>query len=719
MKSIQSLLLNLLIGLNVFILFFLLFESRIVVPVAFQLVGRMHPLLLHFPIVLLVLAWLLACFGNRLNLQQAITWRFVHAMLFASAWSAAITVVAGLLLSKEGGYEGNGFLWHKWMGVALCFMVTALLWYHWQMRNKESKYDRTFLAGLNLSLVALILVGHFGASLTHGEDYLLEPLRRNEQKTLNVETAVVFPDLVYPILQAKCLGCHSKNKAKGGLILADTSAVLKGGENGPLLVKGSAEESLIIQRLLLDLDHEHRMPPKGKPQLTPEELALIKAWVISGADFNRPLSAMPLDDTLYHLAEAVYGPAAKESYDFPAADAKTIAALNTPYRTVKPLSHASPALAVGFYGKAFYTKQSLQELSPINRQIVSLTLSGMPLSAEDRETLASFVNLRELILNNTPVDDTWGELLGQLLKLHKISLSSTSITETGLTRLLSAPDLRTVYVWNTGIGADVLERLQQEHQEVRIERGYVDDGNVVLPLNEPLITPASGFFRDEVQIALSHPIPGVELRYTVDGSEPDSLHSMVYDTPYRVKSAVDIKVKAYKTGWLSSSKVVRSFHRSGYTPHQVSLMDRPHPQYRGRETLTLFDLESGGSNHADGKWLGFHGQRMGTSMYFDTDIRIDTVGVSVKQDYRSHIYPPKTIEIWGGADSVSARLLGRFHPELLKQDQVLPRRMIHAAFDGKTVSYLRVTAEPFGSIPDGYPGGGHPSWIFVDEIIIH
>src|SRR5690606_9632850 len=66
MKSIHSLLLNLLVGLLAFIVFFILFESRIAVPPALQVLGRAHPLFLHFPIVLLVLAWLLACFGKRL-----------------------------------------------------------------------------------------------------------------------------------------------------------------------------------------------------------------------------------------------------------------------------------------------------------------------------------------------------------------------------------------------------------------------------------------------------------------------------------------------------------------------------------------------------------------------------------------------------------------------------------------------------------------------------
>src|SRR5690606_10607168 len=195
------------------------------------------------------------------------------------------------------------------------------------------------------------------AALTHGDDYLFEPVRRNGKQTLDVETAIVFPDVVYPILKAKCLSCHSSSKAKGGLVLADTASLMKGGESGPALVKGSVAESLIIERLLLDLDHEHRMPPKGKPQLTSEELALINAWVASGADFNMPLAALPVDDTIRQLATALY-PVAEDTYDFPAADADIVKSLNTPYRVIRPLAQTSPALSVSFFGKTFYTTQS-------------------------------------------------------------------------------------------------------------------------------------------------------------------------------------------------------------------------------------------------------------------------------------------------------------------------------------------------------------------------
>ncbi len=715
MKVAHSLLLNLLIGIVVFILFFLVFEQAIVVPPVLQVLGRAHPLLLHFPIVLLLLSWLLVCFGNRLAFHLYVVQRMVYALLFITTWTAAITVFAGLVLAQEGSYEGDSFQWHKWMGVALCFLTALLLLCHRHAIGTMGHYRFFFRAGLSVSLVVLVVAGHFGAALTHGEDYLFEPVRRNRQQTLDVETAVVFPDLVYPILKAKCLSCHSSNKAKGGLVLADTVSLMKGGDSGAALVKGSVAESLIMERLLLDLDHEHRMPPKGKPQLTPEELALIDAWVASGADFNIPLTALPADDAIRQLATALY-PVAEDVYDFPAADADIVNSLNTPYRLVRPVSQSSPALSVSFFGKAFYTPQSLQALARIDKQVVSLTLSGMPLAPDDRNVLAGFANLRNLALNDTPVDDGWSDVLSSLPELRTLSMSSTALTEAGLRTLLSAPALRTIYVWNTAIETAVVERLQREYKHIRIEHGYVDDGRTILPLNDPIITPATTFFRDSLWVTLEHPVPGVALHYTIDGSEPDSLIAPVYSKPFKIADVTSVRARAYKSGWTASKEIVRTFQRAGSSPSSVALLTPPNPRYTARNAYSLHDLESGGNNHADGKWLGFYGEPMVAVLSFDSATSIQAVGVHVKQDYRSHIYPPQQIKVWGGADSTDSRLLAQFHPDL--REGPSSTRMVEIPLGKADIGYLRVEAQPYTPIPEGYPAANNPAWIFVDEIIV-
>jgi hypothetical protein len=58
---------------------------------------------------------------------------------------------------------------------------------------------------------------HLGASLTHGANYLLEPLA--VRKKVPVTEAIVYDDIIKPVLEAKCFSCHNKANEKGGLAL--------------------------------------------------------------------------------------------------------------------------------------------------------------------------------------------------------------------------------------------------------------------------------------------------------------------------------------------------------------------------------------------------------------------------------------------------------------------------------------------------------------------
>ena len=95
---------------------------------------------------------------------------------------------------------------------------------------------------------------------------------------------VDFATQVQPILETKCLECHSPVKSKGKLRMDTAEALLKGGENGAVIVTGKPEESDFIKRVGLPKDDDDFMPPKGKSDpLTAEQVAILKQWVAEGA----------------------------------------------------------------------------------------------------------------------------------------------------------------------------------------------------------------------------------------------------------------------------------------------------------------------------------------------------------------------------------------------------------------------------------------------------
>jgi hypothetical protein len=96
----------------------------------------------------------------------------------------------------------------------------------------------------------------------------------------------LFARHVRPLLAEHCLKCHGGDKTRSGLDLTTREALLKGGDNGPVVVPNDAKASRLYQ-LAAHLDEPH-MPPKGA-RLGAEQLARLAAWIDLGAPYDRPL----------------------------------------------------------------------------------------------------------------------------------------------------------------------------------------------------------------------------------------------------------------------------------------------------------------------------------------------------------------------------------------------------------------------------------------------
>ena len=209
---------NLLFTLNIFIIFLLLFENLLVLPHWLQAFGRMHPMMLHFPIVIIILSMVLEFFRFRPQYSnQELYQSFTSNLLLIGALSSAITVIMGLFLSKEGGYTGSTLQWHKWTGASIAFITSLIYWARSQPWYKSPVAKSSAV----LTSLCLIFAGHFGATITHGDNFVLGPVSSGEQRLVPIDQAVVFDNLVMPVFQKKCISCHNEDKVKGNLILTD------------------------------------------------------------------------------------------------------------------------------------------------------------------------------------------------------------------------------------------------------------------------------------------------------------------------------------------------------------------------------------------------------------------------------------------------------------------------------------------------------------------
>jgi len=711
----NTILYNFCLAGNSLLLFLTIMGAHMQLPAWLQVAGRMHPLLLHFPIVLLTLTvvWETAVQAK----ENPLYYRTGNALLLATAVSATAVAVMGLFLSNEGGYDETTLFRHKWSGITTSLL--AFGWYAFRERIRQSKTRRILVA--TGSLASVILAGHYGATLTHGENYLLAPLVSEKQKPrAALEDALVFQDLVRPILREKCMSCHNAAKSKGDLNMETEASLLKGGKNGVLWDSTAAQFGRMMQRIHLPISEKEHMPPKGKPQLTENEISIIYHWIKSGANFQQKIVDMPDTDTLRMLATEHFKPQEEEQYDFSAADESAIQQLNNDYRVVHPLALHSPALAVDFYGVAAFKSEYLQELKVIKEQVVHLNLNKMPVQDADVKTIAMFANLQKLNLSGTQITGAALGELKQLQALRHLSLSGTLVKAADLEVLCTLPDLSVLYLWNTGVSEQEFADLQARLPNVRLESGFYGKG-VVAKLNAPVIEGEGQVFSSSIKVRLKNYIQGAVVRYTLDGTTPDSLHSPVSSgDSITIDKTCLLTTKTFLPGWISSDVATRDFYKTGFRPDSIALAFPPNPQYKGKGAETLINQQIGDTDFKSNKWLGYRETNLECFLFFKQPANISSVSLSSLLNIGAYLMPPAEIQVWGGAHKNKMVLLHTLRPEQpQKVGAPESRTAFTCTFKTRQINILKIVAKPVAKLPGWHPGKGQPAWVFVDEIFLN
>jgi len=710
---------NVLFAANIFIVFLLAFEDRITVPYWLQPLGRMHPMVLHFPIVMLMLAMFLEFFRfKETNAKEKIYQNFTSNLLLAGALFSAVTVVMGLFLSLEEGYSGSILQWHKWTGVGIVFTASLIYW----CRSFPWYNSHTARAGAILTAACVIIAGHYGATLTHGNNFVLESVTSPvEVVSVPIGEAKVFDHVIMPIFTQKCLSCHNIEKAKGSLMMDDVPSLLKGGKTGKLFVPGKPEISLLLERIHLPLDEKKHMPPREKTQLTKEEIMLLHLWIKNNAELNMNVIDLPADDSLRVMAATFLksGEASEEDYEFAAADEHVIQRLNTNYRVIYPVAKESPALAVNIYNGGSYKSKLLEDLTPIRDQIISLNLNRIPVSDDDLKIIARFQNLRRLNLNFTAVSDAGLKQLLVLKQLEALSLSGTQVTHNFVKLAGKMSSLRQVTVWNTRVSEEELQRLKRTSRGIDIISGFKDDGKHPIKLNEPRVNTEVSVFKKSMSLQVTHPIKGVQIRYTTDGSEPDSLRSLIYTTEILLKDNTTLKARAYKSGWYGSDVISSNFYKSTYNPDSILFLLPANEKYSTGGAKILTDSQLGNYDINTGNWIGFRENSMEAMLFFRQPVTIQSVSLNVLRQLPTYIFPPAKVEIWGGTDKNNIRLLSVITPKTTKNADKDAFIKVDAKFKPQSISCLKIVARNVKKLPVWHPGKGEPAWLFVDEIFLN
>jgi Fn3 associated len=390
---------------------------------------------------------------------------------------------------------------------------------------------------------------------------------------------------------------------------------------------------------------------------------------------------------------------------------------------LQPLAKNSPALSVNIYNKETYTAQTLNELLDVKSQIVSLELSKMPVTDTDLKNVAKFENLRRLNLNFTNITGAGLATLASLKHLSNLSLSGTKVNYQDVKKYLPEfENLSTLSLWKTELTVDELAKLQNEYKNIQFLGGPKDNDGNLIKLNTPRLKNKYVVFDDSIQLQLFHPVKGVDIRFTTDGSDPDSTASL-FNGETVIKQSTTIRARAYKSGWLSSDVATLPVYRSFYKPDSIRLLSKLNRVHPANGAQTFFDHQLGTFNANSpawaNNWAGFIRNDLDLLLEFREPKEISSIAMNTLIETETSIYPPATIEIWGGPSIDKLQLIARMKPEHPNDYRKPFIELIECKIPKQKVSYLKIIAKPVMKLPAWHKNKDNPALLLVDEVLIN
>ncbi len=441
--------------------------------------GRFHPLVVHLPIGFIFLGCIFYAFNKYKSIKNAN--QFIALSFLLGFVSGMVAVGLGWLLADDGLFDGNTLEWHRWLGVGV-LASSGLVWYIFQFKPAaDAKFQ---WVAVIIVVVLISLTGHFGGEITHGEGYLTAyaPDRlknligdnsENEMLPEAADSIQIYPKLIYPIFEKKCVSCHNPAVSHGGLDLVNLANMADSADISEWIEAGNSEKSSVFQRVALDKENKRFMPPNGTP-LSFRETQLISWWIDAGANFKDTLSNYENDDHLAQLLLAGWDIDIRpkplyERVSLPKPDSSDLKQLSSLGFKFRSLSAGSSFIDVSF--RKALTQQHVEALNKLKEHIVYLDLGGCQINEVDLSSFTGFKNLLKLKLNNTIINDQHIQFVSQLQHLETLNLYNTKVSNNLFALVKDLSYLQSIYLWNSQVTAEAIESFKNDHPDILVDFG--------------------------------------------------------------------------------------------------------------------------------------------------------------------------------------------------------------------------------------------------------
>ena len=150
------------------------------------------------------------------------------------------------------------------------------------MKGDRKGIKRIFVPALALCLA--VWLSEVGGTTAVKNGNAASPQRSTSAGALLIAgaaSAPAFGEVAAVLAQCNCLMCHMGADPRKGLRLDTYENLMKGGENGPVVVPGAPEKSELVLRV--KGSRQPRMPIGGPPWLSKDAVKILEDWIAAGA----------------------------------------------------------------------------------------------------------------------------------------------------------------------------------------------------------------------------------------------------------------------------------------------------------------------------------------------------------------------------------------------------------------------------------------------------
>ena len=215
---------------------------------------------------------------------------------------------------------------------------------------------------------------------------------------------------------------------------------------------------------------------------------------------------------------------------------------------------------------------------------------------------------------------------------------------------------------------------------------------------------------------MSTELKDVEIRYTLDGSEPNK-NSKLYSEPIILEETTGLKALTFQNGEAKGKIFAQIFSIHKATVKPISYKTKPNKHYPGSGDFCLVNSIRGTKDHGDGEWQGWNGSDMEVVIDLGEPTQVSKITCGALQNAGAWIFLPEKVSFFASEDGKVFEKLGETNHNIdpLAGDKIKKDFSIECEINA---SYVKVVAHNLATIPKGHMGEGQKAWLFVDEVIV-